>query len=135
MVIKMKKKLLIFLGLAVSIGAIVAIVYAAITLNKQQEIEDNYLIELSYQELEEKIKNKDSFILIYTQTTCAHCHEFKPILKKTLAKQNYYGYEIVLDKLKNGDRAKLNDIGKRNTYNGLHKRWSRNKFIFKISRN
>lgn len=106
----MKKKLLIFLGLTISIGAIVAIIYAAITLNKQQEIEDNYLIELSYKELEEKIKNKDSFILIYTQTTCAHCHEFKPILKKTLAKQNYYGYEIVLDKLKNNERAKLNDI-------------------------
>lgn len=110
MVIKMKKKLLIFLGLTISIGAIAAIIYAAITLNKQQEIEDNYLIELSYKELEEKIKNKDSFILIYTQTTCAHCHEFKPILKKTLAKQNYYGYEIVLDKLKNNERAKLNDI-------------------------
>lgn len=106
----MKKKLLIFLGLALSIGAIVAIVYAAITLNKQQEIEDNYLIELSYKELEEKIKNKDSFMLIYTQSTCSHCHQFKPVLKKTLAKQNFYGYEIVIDKLETSDRAKLNDI-------------------------
>ena len=110
MVIKMKKKLWIFLGLAISIGAIVAIVYAAITLNKQQEIEDNYLIELSYKELEEKIKNKDSFMLIYTQSTCSHCHQFKPVLKKTLAKQNFYGYEIVIDKLETSDRAKLNDI-------------------------
>lgn len=106
----MKKKLLIFLGLALSIGAIVAIVYAAITLNKQQEIEDNYLIELSYKELEEKIKNKDSFMLIYTQSNCSHCHQFKPVLKKTLAKQDLYGYEIVLDKLETSDRAKLNDI-------------------------
>ena len=106
----MKKKLWVFLGLAVSIGAIVAIVYAAITLNKQQEIEDNYLIELSYKELEEKIKNKDSFMLIYTQSTCSHCHQFKPVLKKTLAKQNFYGYEIVIDKLETSDRAKLNDI-------------------------
>ena len=110
MVIKMKKKLWVFLGLAISIGAIIAIVYAAITLNKQQEIEDNYLIELSYKELEEKIKNKDSFMLIYTQSTCSHCHQFKPVLKKTLAKQNFYGYEIVIDKLETSDRAKLNDI-------------------------
>lgn len=106
----MKKKLWVFLGLAISIGAIIAIVYAAITLNKQQEIEDNYLIELSYKELEEKIKNKDSFMLIYTQSTCSHCHQFKPVLKKTLAKQNFYGYEIVIDKLETSDRAKLNDI-------------------------
>lgn len=106
----MKKKLWIFLGLAISIGAIIAIVYAAITLNKQQEIEDNYLIELSYKELEEKIKNKDSFMLIYTQSTCGHCHQFKPVLKKALAKQNFYGYEIVIDKLETNDRAKLNDI-------------------------
>ena len=106
----MKKKLWVFLGLAISIGAIIAIVYAAITLNKQQEIEDNYLIELSYKELEEKIKNKDSFMLIYTQSTCSHCHQFKPVLKKTLAKENFYGYEIVIDKLETSDRAKLNDI-------------------------
>ena len=106
----MKKKLLVFLGLALSIGAIVAIVYAAITLNKQQKIEDSYLIELTYKELEEKINNKESFVLIYTQSTCGICHEFKPTLKKTLAKQNFYGYEIVLDKLDKAERAKLNDI-------------------------
>ena len=110
MVINMKKKLLVFLGLALSIGAIVAIVYAAITLNKQQEIENSYLIELSYKELEEKINNKESFLLMYTQSTCGHCHEFKPKLKRILAKQNFYGYEIVLDKLDNSERAKINDI-------------------------
>lgn len=110
MVINMKKKILIFLGIALSIGAIIAIIYAAITLNKQQEIESSFLIELSFKELEEKINNKESFVLVYTQTTCAHCHEFKPILKKTLAKQNFYGYEIVLDKLEKSEKAKLNDI-------------------------
>ncbi len=107
---KMKKKLLIFLGIALSIGAIAAIVYAAITLNKQQEIEDSYLIELSYQELEQKIQNKESFVLVYTQTTCGHCHEYKPILKRTLAKNKFYAYEIVLDKLAKEDKTKINDI-------------------------
>lgn len=106
----MKKKLLIFLGLAISIGAIVAIVYAAVALNKQKELEDSYLIELNYKELEKKINNKESFVLVYTQTTCSHCHEYKPILKRTLAKQEFYAYEIVLDKLTKQERAKLNDI-------------------------
>lgn len=107
---KMKKKLLIFLGIALSLGAIIAIVYAAITLNKQEEINDSYLIELTYKELEEKVKNKDTFVLVYTQTTCAHCHDYKPILKRTLAKVDLYAYEIVLDKLSKEDKAKLNDI-------------------------
>ena len=42
----------IFLGVTIAIGAIASIVYASITLNKQKEIEDTYLIELSYNELE-----------------------------------------------------------------------------------
>lgn len=107
---KMKKKIIIFLGIALCIGAIAAICYAAITLNEQQELEDSYLIELTYKELEEKIKNKNTFILVYTQTNCSHCHEYKPILKRTLAKEELYAYEIVLDKLEKEERTKLNDI-------------------------
>ena len=107
---KMKKKLLIFLGIALSLGEIGAIIYASITLNKQQELEDSYLIELSYDELVKKIENKDSFVLVYTQTTCSHCIEYKPILKKTLYKNKLYGYEIVIDKLNTEEKAKLKDI-------------------------
>ena len=107
---KMKKKFLIFLGIVLSLGAIGAIVYASITLNKQQELEDSYLIELSYNELVKKIENKDSFVLVYTQTTCSHCIEYKPILKKTLYKNKLYGYEIVIDKLNTEEKAKIKDI-------------------------
>lgn len=106
----MKKKLLIFLGLALSIGAIVAIVYAAITLNKQEKIEDSFLIELNYKELEKKIEAKESFVLVFTQTQCNHCHEYKPILKRTLAKKEFYAYEIVLDNLTKKEKAKIKDI-------------------------
>jgi thioredoxin-like negative regulator of GroEL len=107
---KMKKKIMIFLGVAIAIGAIAAIVYASLTLNKQKEIEDTYLIELSYNELEEKINNKESFVVVFTQSQCAHCHEYKPILKRTLAKVELYAYEIVLDKLSKEEGSKLNDI-------------------------
>ena len=53
----MNKKFMIFLGVAIAISAIAAIVYASITLNKQKEIENSYLIELSYDELEEKVRS------------------------------------------------------------------------------
>lgn len=107
---KMKKKLLIFLAFAISIGAIIAIIYAAIALNRQEKIEDSYLIELTYKELEEKINKKESFVLVFTQSQCAHCHEYKPILKRTLAKKKFYAYEVVLDNLSKQEKAKLNDI-------------------------
>ena len=107
---KMKKKLLIFLAFAISIGAIIAIIYAAIALNRQEKIEDSYLIELTYKELEEKINKKESFVLVFTQTQCAQCHEYKPILKRTLAKKKFYAYEVVLDNLSKQEKAKLNDI-------------------------
>ena len=107
---KMKKKLLIFLAFAISIGAIIAIIYAAISLNKQEKIEDSYLIELTYKEIEEKINKKESFVLVFTQTQCSHCHEYKPILKRTLAKKKFYAYEVVLDNLSKQEKAKLNDI-------------------------
>ncbi len=107
---KMKKKLLIFLGIALSIGAIAGIIYAAITLNKQEELQDSYLVELTYAELAKKVENKESFVLVYTQTTCSHCADYKPILKRTLAKVDLIAYEIVLDKLSKEDKAKLNDI-------------------------
>jgi thioredoxin-like negative regulator of GroEL len=107
---KMKNKIIIFLGVAIAIGAVAAIVYASITLNKQKEIEDSYLIELSYDELEEKVNNKESFVLVFTQSQCAHCHEYKPVLKRALAKVELYAYEIVLDKLTKEESSKLNDI-------------------------
>ena len=106
----MKKKLLVFLGIALSVGAIIAIIYAAVVLNKQEELENSYLIELTYDELAEKIENKDSFMLVFTQTQCSHCIEYKPTLKRILAKHDFYAYEIVLDKLSKSEKAKLNDI-------------------------
>ena len=43
----MNKKILVFLGVIISLGAIFAIVYASITLNKQEEIQKSYLVELT----------------------------------------------------------------------------------------
>ena len=106
----MKNKIWIILGIIISLGAITAMIYAAITIKNEEKNNEKYLIELTYEELKEKIDKKESFVLVYTQTTCAHCHEYKPILTKTLANIDFYAYEIVLDKLKKEDRPKMNDI-------------------------
>ncbi len=40
------------------------------------------LINLTYKQVEEKIANKDSFILVISQSTCTHCATYKPKLEK-----------------------------------------------------
>ena len=35
-------------------------------------------IALSFEEYEQKINNKDSFVLLMWQTGCSHCEEFSP---------------------------------------------------------
>lgn len=106
----MKKKLLIWGLIAIVILAVASMIYASYTLNKKEKNEDNHLIELTFDELEEKINNKDSFILLLSQTTCTHCLEYKPILKKVLAEYDIVAYEIEIDKLTQTEKAKLKDI-------------------------
>ena len=40
------------------------------------------LKELKSNEVIEKIKNKEDFVLCVAQTTCSHCEMYKPKLKK-----------------------------------------------------
>ena len=60
--------------------------------NKKEESE--YLISLTLDELEEKVANKDSFILVITATDCSHCKEYKPILKNVLEEYKITAYEF-----------------------------------------
>lgn len=43
---------------------------------------DSNLIEINYNELKEKIDNKEDFVLCVSRTTCIHCQDYKPKLKK-----------------------------------------------------
>lgn len=90
--------------------SIIGIIYAGITLNKKKEIEDNHLIELTFSELQEKVANKDSFILVITQTDCSHCAEYKPTLKSVLTDYDIIAYEIDETKLSKEEFATLKDI-------------------------
>ena len=48
-------------------------------------------IALSFEEYEQKINNKDSFVLLMWQTGCSHCEDFEPILNKVIS---YYHLEV-----------------------------------------
>lgn len=55
------------------------------------------LISLNYNEITNKIKKKDSFILIVSRSTCSHCSEYKPKVESIAKKYNIDIYYIDFD--------------------------------------
>ncbi len=106
----MKKKILIFVIVAIVIAACVGLIYAGTILHGKETNEDKHLVEITFNELQEKANNKETFILLVSQTNCSHCLEFKPTFKKVLAKYDITAYNIELDKLNTEEKTKLKDI-------------------------
>jgi len=103
----MKKKILIFGSILVIILAVIGMVYASITLKGKEKNEDNHLLEINFTDLNKKVENKETFILLISQTECAHCLAYKPIFKKVLAKYDITAYELSLDKLSKEEKTWL----------------------------
>ena len=61
----------------------------------------NNLIELNYNEVLEKIENKEDFVLCISATKCVHCQDYKPKLKKISKEYDIKIYYINRDKLNN----------------------------------
>lgn len=93
----------IILILAISVFLIFFIV------NKSSNKSKN-IIFIDVNKLEEKIKNKDTFILVLTQDGCSHCESYAPILEQVAKKYNIEIYNINLTNVKKEDVPKLNAI-------------------------
>ena len=95
----MKKRVIILCSICffVLIGALVA----------DRIITNSYLKQLKYDEVMEKIQNKESFILVVSQTTCSHCKEYKPVFKKILKKNNLTAYYIEYDLLSDEEKKEF----------------------------
>lgn len=61
-------------------------------------VKEGQLIELTYNELVEKINNKDNFVMCISRTTCSHCADYKPKLKEVAKENNIDIYYIDIDK-------------------------------------
>ena len=80
----MKKKVGIIAGFAIILAAFGILGYAVISSALDTAAKDKTLVELTYNELEKKLNNGDTFILVITQTRCSHCAQYKPVLKEVL---------------------------------------------------
>lgn len=53
-----------------------------------EKIADSKLINIKVADLETKISNKETFILVISQTGCSHCEQYLPELDRTLKEIN-----------------------------------------------
>lgn len=106
----MKKNIFKIVLVLIILLAVGGIIYACVTLRKKENEADKHLIELKYSEFEKKIKNKDDFILVITQTNCPHCEAYKPVLKDVLTEYDITAYEINTKKLNEEENAKFREI-------------------------
>ena len=94
------KKRAIILGsicLVILVGAFIA----------DRILSKSYFKELKYDEVIDKIENKDSFVLLISQTTCTHCISYKPKLEEVANKHKIYIYYIESNLLNDEERDKF----------------------------
>lgn len=58
------------------------ILIAFLLINAINNPNKGNLISLTYNQVQEKVKNKESFILVISQSTCTHCASYKPKLEQ-----------------------------------------------------
>lgn len=56
-------------------------------------------------QLVEKMQNKESFTMVFTQTTCSHCKTFLEMLNGYLPNHNLVIYDMILDKEANREQS------------------------------
>jgi predicted bacteriocin transport accessory protein len=108
----MKKKWII-LG-----SIIIALTLLGVILSFSLKSKPNNIINISGEEVLEKIKNKESFILIRTQDGCHYCEEYKPILNRVLTENNIKAYNLNTTNLAQEDQNIRNEIEKRFNISG-----------------
>ena len=86
----MKSKGNIFYIIMIIFIILIAFLLINVLVNKGK----GSLIKISYNELEKKIDNKDTFILIDSRSTCSHCASYKPKLEKIANEYNLDIYYI-----------------------------------------
>lgn len=94
------------------IAGVVLVIILGIILFFTLKPTQNNIINISGTELLEKLKNKETFILIRTQDGCHHCEEYKPVLNRVLTENNINAYELNTTNLRNESDEIKNEIDK-----------------------
>ncbi len=102
----MKKKILIIIPILLVIGLLIFGVFIK-NKNKENDNSNNKIVELSMADLNKKIEDKDTFILLITQTGCSHCEAFLKTVKNTIKDYDIVFYDINLTNLSSDEQGQL----------------------------
>lgn len=106
----MKNKITIIIIALISIAIIGGISFTVLKNNHNKNNSESKLISIDVLNLEEKINNKDSFVLVMSQTGCSHCEQYLPELSRTLEEVNLEAYVINITNLDKEQTEKLNKM-------------------------
>ncbi len=80
--------------------------------NKANQNENSPITEIEYKVFNEKLSNKDNFILEVVQTGCSNCSNFTPTLESVLNEYNLTAFSINITNMTEKDRSEfLDDYG------------------------
>lgn len=100
---KKKKKFLGIILILLIIGIVGFFIYDKMT-------NVDYLRELKYNDLMEKIDNKETFVLCISQTECVHCQSYKPKLREVANQYKLEMFYIDVDLLDEEENKKIKEI-------------------------
>lgn len=106
--IELKKKNILLIAFVLILILIFTLIIIATLRNK--EAKKDYITYISVSELKNKIKNKDDFILVFTQEGCGHCATYYEVINSVAKEYDVTIYDINLTEVKKDDVADLNKI-------------------------
>lgn len=90
-------------SLLIIVIIIFVLIITLLIINKPTNKEGE-LKKITYNEIKEKIKNKDDFILIISRSNCSHCQTYKPKIAEITKDYNIIAYYIDYDKEKEPEK-------------------------------
>lgn len=94
------------------------VMLSACSSSYERDTSAGEVIDITVNEMSEKINKKETFAIVFTQTTCSHCIDFKNMLSGYLLDHKVTLYDVVLDEAPQDEQQKnLETI--RKTFPGL----------------
>ena len=109
MVKKMKnrmKNILLYLVITILIIGGILLDYKLAFKNKNDN--ESNVVSITVSDLETKINNKETFVLVISQTGCSHCEQYLPELDRTLKEIDFTAYELNITGLSKEEGTTLN---------------------------
>ena len=98
-----EKKLIIFSSVILIIAIIVILIFYSLYFDNKN------FVKLSYDEILEKVNNREDFVLCVSASECTHCKSYKPKLKKISNDYDIKIYYTDIDKFDEKDYDEFKD--------------------------